>query len=566
MPIQQQSEPSGDANVFCCDLLVAGSGAAGLAAALTAVETGLSVLVVEKDATFGGTSALSGGGLWIPGNRYSREKGQGDTPEKALTYLRSLCGNTLDVELAETYLAKCVEAVDFLEAHSEARFGPNPIPDYRSELDGGLAGGRSLRAARFDGRRLGPMLDRLKPPLSTATIFGGMMISAEDLPDLFKAGRSLKSAIRVAGMLARHFRDKLANGRVTRLANGNALVAAIATSLFDRKVPFWLRSPIVQLLQDDGKVVGAIVLKDGREIEVRASRGVILATGGFPQGKRALYPHRLAGIEHFSLAPASNTGDGLDLAETVSAVIRDDVSEPAALSPVSVVRTGDAAVGFPHFFDRSKPGFIAVTAGGRRFGNETDEYHVFGRTMINASTDGGKIYLICDHKALRRYGVGVVPPFPGRLSPWIRKGYLTRSNTVAGLAASLGMPKDVLEQTISRYNQDARHGADTEFSRGATIYNRFIGDAEHSPSPSNAPLDTAPFYAVRLLPGDLGTFSGVKVNRHAQAVTRDGSPIEGLYVVGNDMASFMGGAYPAAGITLGPGITFGRIAALHAAG
>ncbi|SMO98920.1 FAD-dependent oxidoreductase [Paracoccus laeviglucosivorans] len=549
-----------------CDLLVAGSGAAGLAAALTAQRAGLDVLLVEKAAVFGGTSALSGGGVWVPGNRFSRKAQQGDSPERALQYLQSVCGNNLNVPLAKTYLSHCVEAVEYLERVSDLRFGPNPIPDYRAELPGGIAGERSLRAARFDGRKAGDLLPRLRKPLESTTIFGGMMVSAEDLPDLFSAGRSPRAALRSLRLLSRHFLDKLFNQTVTRLANGNALVAELATAFVQAGGRIWLETPLQHLLQDQSLITGAVVCRNGRNVVINAGHGVVLAGGGAPHGTlRDSYDHVAAGIAHHSLAPVENTGDLIAAGQACGAVCNSGLSEPAALTPVSQVPLGRDTCGFPHFFDRSKPGFIAIDQTGRRFGNEADEYHVFARKMICGTRKGGRMFLICDHRALRRYGAGAVPPFPGRLSRWVRNGYLLRGRDLAELAVKMGCPVPTVAETVRDFNACAAEGADPAFGRGTSIYNRFIGDALATAS-NLAPLEHAPFYAIELFVGDLGTFAGLATNENAQVLGADGACIQGLYAIGNDATSFMGGAYPAAGITLGPALTFGYVAARHASG
>lgn len=543
------------------DVLIVGSGAAGFAAALTARLAGLNVLMIEKAAVFGGTSALSGGGVWAPGNRFSRAKGQNDSEEAALTYLRNVCGNHLNVPVAQNFLRHCVEAVEFFEANSGLVFGPNPIPDYQAELPGAVAGGRSLRGAQFDGRKLGNWLGKLRPPLPSTTIFGGMMMSAEDLPDLFRAGRSLPSAFRVLGMLRRHFWDRLSNGRVTRLANGNGMIAALAAAYFEKGGKLWLDTALTGLVQADCRVTGANVRKDGRSVLVNAARGVILAAGGTPHGALAkTYPHVVRGQRHVPLAPLENIGDTLEIARQAGAHIRTEVSEPVALTPVSLVpgRNGRES-GFPHFFDRSKPGVIAVSQRGVRFANESNEYHVFGRAMIEEMQVGGRIFLVADHKALRRYGVGPVPPFPGRLGPWLRNGYLKRGRNLAELASKIGCPADALTATVQRYNAAIAGGSDGDFGRGSTIYNRFIGDE----GVNNAPLAQGPYYAVELFAGDLGTFAGISIDENARVLDAGGNVIGGLYAAGNDAASFMGGSYPSAGITLGPGLTFGYLAARH---
>jgi succinate dehydrogenase/fumarate reductase flavoprotein subunit len=402
--------------------------------------------------------------------------------------------------------------------------------------------------------------------------FGGMMVGRNDLPHVFQMTQSAKSALHVGGMVARYARDRMTHSRGTRLVNGNALVARMAAAAFERGIPLWLSSPIVELCREEGKVVGAVIDQEGTRVRVTARHGVVLACGGFAGSedlKRGAYSHVAAGKGHVSLPPPGNAGDGLRLAKSVGGTFLDDVHQPAAWTPVSLVPQPDGSIiPFPHFFDRGKPGYISVDRRGRRFVNEAKSYHVYVPAMIEACHNDpeAKAWIVCDHAAIRRFGLGALGPAPMRIGPFLRSGYITRSDTIRGLAEACGIDAQGLEDTIQSFNGPACRGEDPEFHRGSDTYQRFNGAPGHQPNPCVAPLATPPFYAVRVIPSELGTFAGIATNANAQVVDQQGQPITGLYAVGNDAASVMGGTYPGAGITIGPAMTFGYIAARHIAG
>jgi succinate dehydrogenase/fumarate reductase flavoprotein subunit len=362
-----------------------------------------------------------------------------------------------------------------------------------------------------------------------------------------------------------------------RLMNGNALIARLAKSAFDKGVAIWTGAPARALIRDDaGRVVGARVDGPQGPVEVHARRGVVLAAGGFPQDavrRKELMPHAPSGHEHVSPAPPGNTGDGLRLGESAGGTVDTSLPHAAAWVPISRPRRKDGTLGtFPHFVDRSKPGVIAVTRTGRRFVNEADSYHDFCQAMVKrCREEGGEdaeiaAWFITDHRAFRKYGLGYAKPAPVPYGHLIRDGYLIRGETLAAVAAQIGAGVVTLEATVAAFNASARLGEDPEFGKGTTSYNRSLGDPEHRPNPCLAPIETGPFYAVRLHVGDLGTFAGLKTDENARVLDQVGRPIGGLYAVGNDAASIMGGNYPGGGITLGPAITFGYIAARHLSG
>lgn len=555
------------------DLLVVGSGAAGFSAALAASHAGLSVLMVEKEPLFGGTTAYSAGVIWIPGNRHGRALGIPDSKEDALTYLQAEAGNRLNLELANAFLDNCNPAVEFIENNTHARYEAVPVwADYHPTRPGAAQGGRSLLPLPFDGRRLGRRFAQLRAPIRTMMAFGGMMLGRNDLPHVFRMTRSLRSAMHVAGMTVRYGVDRLGHARGTRLTNGNALIAALALSAEERGIDLWLDSPVVELVQKDGAVTGAIVSRNGRREEIAARRGVVLACGGFPADdvlKQRYYGHVKAGHAHRSAPPPGNRGDGIRLGQQAGGVLAEDVAYAAAWVPVSLVPQPDGAtLPFPHFYERGKPGYIAVDPEGRRFTNESASYHDFVPAMVEACRGRPETmsWLLCDHRAIRRYGMGAIGPAPLPLGPHLRNGYLLSADSWPALASKIGVDARVLEDTIERFNAHASRGEDPDFGKGTDAYHRFNGDPTHRPNPCLAPLQTGPFYAMKMIPGDIGTFLGLRTDGHARVLDAQGRPIGGLYAAGNDMTSVMGGTYPGAGITIGPALTFGYIAARHAAG
>lgn len=556
-----------------CDLLVIGSGAGGLATAVTAAELGLEVIVVEKEASLGGTTAWSGGWMWIPRNPLAREAGIEEGIEAPRAYLREELGDGFEAGRVEMFLAQGPAMIDFFRRRTALDFvDGNKVADFHGHQPHAAMGGRSICAAPFDGRRLGRHIHLLKPPLDLHSLWGMGIASGADLAHFLKASRSFASLRHVVGRVLRHARDMAIHRRGMHLVNGNALVAALLKSALDRGVTLMPSSPACKLVQREGRVTGAVIDTPGGERRVSARHGVVLAAGGFPHDTRrhpTLLPHVAAGTPHHSAAPLANSGDGLRLAEAIGVRVRGFDFSNAAWAPVSLVPRRDGSVGrFPHLIDRAKPGLIAVTRTGRRFVNEAGSYHDVMRGLFAAIPAGEAIeaWLICDHRFQRRYGLGMSRPAPLPLFPWLRNGYLKRGTTPAALAQACGIDIEGLERTLEVYNRDAVDGRDPEFGRGDIPYQRGMGDQEQVPNPCVAPIERGPFYAVKVVPGSLGTFAGLPADEHARVLDDRGMPIAGLYAAGNDMASVMAGRYPSGGITLGPAMTFGYVAAHHAAG
>ena len=552
-------------NTKRCDLVVVGSGASGLAAAFTAASLGLSVIVIEKDSHVGGTSAWSGGWMWIPRNELAVAAGIVEDIDEPRQYLKHELGAAYHPALVEMFLEQAPRMVHFFRSATSVDFVPgNAIPDFHGKTPHAGLGGRSICAAPFDGRELGDDIKRLRAPLDLISPFGMGIASGADFQAFLDASTKPKATWHVVKRFLRHFRDMLLHRRGQHLVNGNALVARLFKSANDLGVTILTSAPAREILTENGRVTGVVA----GEYHITAERGVVLAAGGFPHDPArhaALSPY----TEHHSAAPLTNTGDGMRLGESAGGVVSTDLSNSTAWTPVSLVPKDDGSIGrYPHLFERAKPGLIMVTPAGKRFANEANSYHDVMQALFAVTPPGAQpeAWLICDQVFHNRYGLGRSRPFPFRIGPWLKNGYLKRGSTYAELATQCGIDAAAFERTMANYNRHAQRGEDPEFSRGDTPYNRIQGEASHTPNPCVAPIRRGPFYAVKIVSGSLGTFSALKTDEHARVLREDGAPVGGLWAVGNDMSSMMSGRYPAGGITLGPGMTFGFVAAHDAAG
>ncbi|MDR3451478.1 MAG: FAD-dependent oxidoreductase [Rhodoferax sp.] len=557
---------------FDCDLIVIGSGAAGLATAITARKRGLDVVVLEKEPVFGGTTALSGGVLWIPMTSYGRQQNPADNRDNVLKFMIDQTGAFYDAAAVDAFIDNGPKMVEFFERETAMKFVPTLYPDYHPDAPGGVDVGRSILAAPYDIRGLGKDMPRLKPPLKTITFIGMMFNSSNaDLKHFFLATKSLTSFIYVAKRLVTHLKELALYRRGINVTSGNALAARLAKSALDLGIPILTNSPAKEIVMINGSATGVRVGGEGGERRITARHGVVLACGGFPHDVQRIakaYPHVARGGEHLSPTPLGNTGDGLAMAETVGAAADIRFKDSAAWMPVSRVPYGNGEFGvFPHLLDRYKPGIIGVLRNGKRFTNESNSYHDVGAALIRAC-EGHKetaMWLICDKATVAKYGLGYAKPAPMPLGGLIRNGYLVKGNTLAELAQNAGIDATGLEQTVREYNVGATRGQDTQFGRGTTSFNRYLADPENKPNPCVAPIGKGPYYALKVVMGDLGTFDGIKTSVVGEVLKRDGTAIEGLYAVGNDRASVMGGNYPGAGITHGPNMTFGFVTGNHIA-
>lgn len=554
------------------DVLVIGSGASGMTAAITARILGLDVILVEKDAVFGGTTAWSGGVAWIPCNSHMRAAGITDDIELARRYIAHEAGPCYDDRRVDAFLRGGAAMVDFLEQHTAVQFQLAHEPDYHPDAAGALPLGRALQPVEFDGRKLGPLFASLRKPPRQRVLFWGLQIGGAHLSHFLNFTRSLESFLFVSRRIGLYVADVLRYGHSVRSMMGNALAARLGHALQRLDIPMLLSTPAQRLIRGPDRLEGAIVHRDGRPVRISAGRGVVLACGGFAHdvGRRQhWYPHHPAAGEHLSNAPESIVGDGLNMAEAVGGATDRSFVDAAVWYPTSRVAYPDGTEGNnAHLLERGKPGFIAVTPQGSRFVNEALNYHDFVKAMMKASPQGEPVAacFVCDHKAMRRYGIGAVKPWPMPYRGFIRTGYLKRGRTIEELAHAAGIHAPTLAKTVAAYNADARLGRDLTFGKGQNAYDVAQGDPTHLPNPCVGPLDAAPFYAVRIVPGDLSTLAGLKTDAEARVLDAAGDPIPGLYAVGNDQASLFGGSYPGGGATIGPAMTFGFIAGRHLAG
>ncbi|MDH3318825.1 MAG: FAD-dependent oxidoreductase [Betaproteobacteria bacterium] len=547
------------------DAIVVGAGAGGLTAACVAAAEGLKTLLVEKSPLVGGTAAVSGGMVWIPANPKMATAGIEDSVDNARRYLEGAAPPAREPAAREAFLARGPEAIEYLEARTALRLRPVlNYPDYYPALPGATLGGRVLEPVEFDARTLGGDFALLRWPLAEFMLFGGMMIARPDLPHFRAALSSPRSAARVLRLAAEYAWQRLAAPRGTRLVLGNALVAHLLKSALELKVSLRLGTGVTRLVMRDGAVSGVEINSGGERRTILARAGVVLATGGFSHDSKLRAELLPAQVSPRSPVCAESTGDGLRLGLAAGGRIGERNSQNAFWAPVSRFRRADGSEGvFPHTVaDRGKPGIIAVTKAGARFTSEAVSYHAFVLAMFRANLDSATnpAFLLCDRRSLWQYGLGAVRPFALSLSKHIASGYLTRAATIDGLAALLEIDPPGLERTVATYNEDARLGVDTKFGLGGDVYQRFLGDARNLPNPCMRPIDAPPFYAIRIVPSDLGTVAGLLTDGAARVLGTNGQPVPNLYACGNDMNSIMDGAYPGPGITLGPALVFGYIA------
>ena len=554
------------------DLLVLGSGAAGLSAATTATVSGLNTLLLEKTEYLGGTTAYSAGTCWIPGNRHQRALGMTQDRADAARYLDVIVGDKAPRELREAYLDRGPEMLDFFDGLDVHFWHSKTVVDYHPEV-AGAGTGRALEPESFDGRRLG--LDdfrRVRPPVAEFALFGGtLMVRRAEVNQLLELFRGSPRAIALALRLGiRWAIDRLRYPRGTRLAMGNALVAHLFHVLKQHGGQVVFNSTAKELIADRGRIVGALVTSRGRELRVRARRGVVLAGGGFAASSSWREEHLPHPTPQFTRAAEGATGDTLSLGIEVGGTLGPDHGDNALWFPSSIGRRRDGSlVVFPHIWDRAKPGIVAVARSGRRFTDESVSYDRFVRAMYAANTQDESIpaWLVIDATALHAYGLGMIRPHTPRafLRKYVRDGYLHRADGIRPLAAQIGVDPDGLEHTIRVANDAAATGVDTEFGKGTTTFGRQYGDARHRPNVNLGPIRDAPFYALPVVPTPLATARGLRTDVRARVLDAEGTPIPGLYAAGNDADSPMAAEYPGAGCQVGAGMTFGYVAAMDAA-
>ena len=538
------------------DVVVVGSGAAGMTAALLAAHRGCRTVVIEKAEVFGGSTARSGGGLWLPGNAVLRRAGVRDTDEAARTYLAGVVGTAVPAARQRAFLEYGPQMLAFVQATTPLRFAwCRGYSDYYPEAPGGLAGGRTVEPVRLDGRRLGAELEQLAPPYMKAP--AGIAVTSADYKWLSLGAHHPRSFVTGARLAANGLLSRALGRRP--LAMGQALAAGLRIGLRDAGVPVRLGTPMVDLALSGGQMIG--VWTERRLL--RARRGVVLAAGGFEwnAAMRERYQRAPVGTS-WTLGARGNTGDAIQAGQRVGGAL--DLMDDAWWGP-SVPRPG-----VPYFClaERTLPGSLLVNGSGRRFVNEAAPYVDAVHAMYDHHTAADPhipAWLIADRTYRDRYlfaGRGPRQPLP---RSWYSSGAVHRAPTLAELAASIGVDPAGLTGTVARFNEFARTGRDEDFGRGDSAYDRYYGDPRQRPNPCLGALLKPPFYAFQIVPGDLGTKGGLRTDERARVLRDDGSPIPGLYAAGNTSAAVMGHSYAGAGATIGPAMTFGYIAALDLA-
>lgn len=544
------------------DVVVVGAGGAGMTAALAAAHEGLETLVVEASPYFGGSTARSGGGVWIPGNYALRAAAVPDSRDDAETYLTTIVGDAVPRERINAFLEQGPPMLDFVREHSAADYMWVPeYSDYYPEAPGGRAVGRSVEPRPIDGNIIGDELERLHPPYAKAPV--GMVVTQADFRWLSLAMRTSRGPVTAFKVALSRMWNRFLGRRMYGM--GASMCIGLRKGLMDAAVPVWYETPLEELVLTDGRVTGVRVLRDQKPEVITARRGVILASGGFEKNLEMREKYQRAPVStDWTTGAPSNTGAGISagIAAGADVALMDD----AWWGPTIPLTGG------PYFClaERNLPGSIIVNQAGRRYTNEASPYVDTVHAMYDGEEGSGithvPSWMILDQRYRNRYlfaGLAPRQAFPGR---WYKNGTLFRAETLEALAGQIGVDADGLRETVGRFNEMARAGTDTDFGRGDSAYDKYYGDPTNKPNPSLGVIDRAPYYAVKIVPGDLGTKGGIVTDARARALRQDGSVIEGLYAAGNVSSAVMGNTYAGAGSTIGPAMTFGYVAARDIAG
>jgi 3-oxosteroid 1-dehydrogenase len=545
------------------DLVVVGSGT-GMAAALAATELGLSVLIVEKSAYVGGSTARSGGALWLPASPILEENGAADTSESARKYLESVVRGTAPPQRSAAFLTHLAATVQMLRRTTPLRFmWARDYSDYHPERPGGTATGRTCECKPFNTSILGKYRSRVRP---------GIMAAPVPIPTTGADYRWMNLALRVPRKGLPVFAKRIAQGVGGLLlgrryvAGGQALAAGLFAGVLRNGIPVWTGTALARLSTDGLRVTGAVVERDGREVTITARRGVVLAAGGFDHNMDMRWKFQSESLgQHASLGAETNTGDAIRLAQDAGAGI--DLMDQAWWFPaVAPLPGADPLV---MLAERSLPGSLIVDQTGNRFTNEAADYMSFGQCVLDRERSGNPVesmWIIFDQQYRNSY-VFAADRFPRMRLPqtWYDAGIAHRSDDLAELARMIGVPESQFVAAIARFNVMSRTGDDPDFHRGRSAYDRYYGDPSIFPNPNLRALHKQPFYAVKMTLSDLGTCGGLRADECARVLREDGSVIDGLYAIGNTAANAFGTTYPGAGATIAQGLVYGYIAATDAA-
>lgn len=540
------------------DVVVVGAGGAGMSAALAAARRGLDVVLVEKSGYFGGSTARSGGGVWIPGNYALREAGQvsPDDLEESKRYLDAIVGDVVPKVRRDTYLERGPEVMDFLREHTPVRFAWVPqYSDYLPERPGGRAAGRSVEPVPMDARFLGDELDRLHPAYTKAP--ANLIVTQADFRKMSLGLRTWRGPVTMLKVMLSRLWSILRGKKM--YAMGNAITIGLRQGLIDAGVPVLYDTPLVDLLVEDGRVTGVEVEHDGVRRVVRARCGVVLGSGGFEANQQLREKFLPAPTDaSWSTASQFNTGAGIEAGASAGAAT--DLMDDAWWGP-TIPLPGRS---WFCLAERNLPGSIIVNAAGERFMNEALPYVEATHEIYRGQATGVShvpAWMVFDQRYRNRYiFAGLTPrqPIPGR---WLKDGVVVKADSLEALAAAIDVPADALDATVTRFNGFARSGVDEDFHRGESAYDLYYSDPTVKPNPSLHAIDEGPFYAVKIVPGDLGTKGGLVTDERARVLREDGSVVPGLYAAGNVSSAVMGHTYAGPGATIGPALVFGYLAA-----
>ena len=550
------------------DVVVLGAGAGGMAAAVVAATEGLKVCLLEKTEHVGGTTAWSGGMVWAPlSSPAQKSTGFKDTTRDVARYLEGVVpGSQKDPGMA-AFLNMVPTALDYFERHTLVKFRSlSEYPDYYQELEGSSVSGRVLEPEPFNSAHLGAHLRDLRLPLPEFALFSDMMVAREDLSHFQNVFRSIRSFGKVGALLSRYAYQKIRWGRGVDLVLGNALAGRLYASVLEAGITVRMGEQVSNLHRDGFGRVDGVELLGGKTISAR--QGVVLATGGFTGNLTLREKYLAQGMGDYSATAPGALGDGLHLAESAGGTFSQGRDGNAFLAPVSRYTRPDGSLAvFPHTVsDRAKPGLIAVDNRGERFVNEAVSYHEFGRALLSHQNTSGPeeafAWLIADSRFVWEYGLGALKPKNLNKKYLVAIGYLLEGSDLSDLTQKLELPPGSLEDTVSCYNGSAEQGLDPQFGRGGNAYERFLGDSQKKPNPCVAPIQRAPYFAIRVEGGDLAAAGGVNTDASSRVMDESGKFIPGLYACGADAKSIMEGNYPGPGITLGPALAFGFLAAM----